>query len=103
MERSTQLWIGMALLAALAGAVYKVSKADAPKGGATSTTSADLPDLKASDDVDKISIVNAEKGEVVLEKKSSPGAGPEAKWEVTKPVHAPANQANIKQLLDNMK
>lgn len=99
MERSTQLWVGVVVLAALGGAVYKVSKDDATKGSAT-TTSADLPEIKASDDVDKISITNADKGEVVLEKK---GAGPEARWEVTKPVVAPANQANVKQLLENMK
>ena len=100
MERSTQLWIGVVVLAALGGAVYKVSKDDATKGGSATTTSADLPDLKASDDIDKIQITNAEKGDVVLEKK---GTGPDAKWEVTKPVQAPANQANVKQLLENMK
>src|SRR5512142_3207987 len=100
MERSTQLWIGVVVLAALGGAVYKVSKDDATKGSSTTTTSADLPEIKASDDIDKISITNADKGEIVLEKK---GTGPDAKWEVTKPLVAPANQANVKQLLDNMK
>lgn len=96
MERSTQLWIGVVVLAALGGAVYKVSKDDATKGSATTTTSADLPDLKTPDDIDKITITNADKGDVVLEKKGD-------KWEVTKPVQAPANQANVKQLLENMK
>lgn len=95
MERSTQLWIGVVVLAALGGAVYKVSKDDATKGSAT-TTSAELPDLKISDDIDKITITNAEKGDTVLEKKGD-------KWAITKPVEAPANQANVKQLLDNMK
>ena len=33
MERSTQIWVGVVVLAALAGAVYKVSKVDATKGG----------------------------------------------------------------------
>ena len=99
MERSTQIWVGVVVLAALAAGVYKVSKDDAQKGTAT-TTSADLPELKAPDDIDKISITNADKGEVVLEKK---GSGADAKWELTKPVHAPANQTNVKQLLDNLK
>lgn len=99
MNRSTQIWVGVVVLAVLAGAVYKVSKDDATKGTAT-TTSADLPDLKSPDDVDKISITNADKGEVVLEKK---GTDKDAKWEVTKPVKAPANQANVKSLLDNLK
>jgi len=99
MERSTQLWVGVVVLAALGGAVYKVSKDDATKGGQTTTSSADLPDLKAGDDVDKITITNAEKGDVVLEKKG----GADGKWELSKPVSAPANQANVKQLLENMK
>ncbi len=99
MNRSTQIWIGVVVLAGLAGAVYKVSKDDSAKGSAT-TTSADLPEMKAPDDVDKISITNADKGEVVLEKK---GTDKDAKWEVTKPVKAPANQANVKSLIDNMK
>ena len=43
------------------------------------TTSADLPEIKAPDDIDKISITNGDKGEVVLEKKGD-------KWELTKPV-----------------
>jgi len=96
MERSTQLWIGVVVLAALGGAVYKVSKDDATKGSSTTTTSADLPDLKTPDDIDKITLTNAEKGDVVLEKKGDA-------WEVTKPVAAKANQANVKQLIDNMK
>jgi hypothetical protein len=99
MERSTQIWVGVVVVAALAAGVYKVSKDDAQKGSAT-TTSADLPDLKAPDDLDKIVITNAEKGDVVLEKK---GTGEGAKWSVTKPVEAPANQTNVKQLLDSLK
>lgn len=96
MERSTQLWIGVVVLAALGGAVYKVSKDDAMKGSSTTTTSADLPDLKTPDDIDKVTLTNADKGDVVLEKKGDA-------WEVTKPVVAKANQANVKQLLENMK
>jgi hypothetical protein len=95
MERTTQIGIGVVVLALLGGAVYKVATDDAKKGTAT-TTSADLPEIKADGDVDKISITNADKGEVVLEKKGD-------KWEVTKPLVAAANQTNVKSLLDNMK
>jgi hypothetical protein len=49
----------------------------------------------APDDLDKISITNADKGEIVLEKKD--------KWVVTKPVQAPANQGNVDQLIKNLK
>lgn len=95
MERSTQIWIGVVVLAALAGGVYKVAKDDQAKGSAT-TTSAELPELKV-DDVDKISIQNADKPEVVLEKKG------ENTWVLVKPVEAPANQTNVKSLIDNLK
>ena len=95
MERSTQIWIGVVVLAALAGGVYKVAKDDQAKGTAT-TTSAELPELKV-DDVDKISIQNADKAEVVLEKKG------ENTWVLVKPVEAPANQTNVKSLIDNLK
>lgn len=70
-----------------------------PSASAGSATSSPvgLPDLAVSvDEIDKVSITNADKGEVVLEKKT-------ATWEVAKPVQAPANQDNVKQLLDNMK
>ncbi len=95
MDRTKQLVVSVVVLAALGGAVWKVSQDDAKKGSAT-ITAADLPDLKATDDVDKISVTNGEKGEVVLEKKGD-------KWEVTKPVQAAASQANVKSLLDNLK
>jgi Domain of unknown function (DUF4340) len=95
MERNTQIWVGVVVLAALAGGVYYKAKEDA-KIGTSQTTSADLPEIKAGDDVDKISIANADKGEVVLEKKGD-------KWVLTKPVSAPANQTAVKSLLDNMK
>jgi hypothetical protein len=96
MTRSTQIWVGVVVLAALAGGVYKVAKDDQTKGFAT-TTSAEMPEIKAPDDVDKISITNADKPEVVLEKRG------EATWVVVKPVEAPANQTNVKSLVDNMK
>jgi hypothetical protein len=95
MERSTQILVGVAVLAVLGGGVYYKAKED-QKIGTSQTMSADLPDLKVPDELDKISITNADKGEVVLEKKGD-------KWELTKPINAPASQANVKSLIDNMK
>lgn len=95
MERTHQIGIGIVVLALLGGAVWKVSKDDAQKGSAT-TTAADLPELKADGDVDKISVTNADKGEIVLEKKGD-------KWEITKPVVAVANQQTVKSTLDSLK
>jgi Domain of unknown function (DUF4340) len=87
--------LGAVILAALGAAVFYRNKSDDAVGKAT-TTSADMPDVKAPEDVDKVVIVNADKGEVTLEKKAD-------KWEVVKPVAFAANQANVKSLIDNMK
>lgn len=95
MNRNTQIWVGVVVLAGLAGAVYYKAKED-QKIGTVSTTSADLPEIKVDSEIDKISIKNAEKPEIVLVKKDD-------KWFLEKPVEAPANQANVKSLLDNLK
>jgi hypothetical protein len=99
MERSTKLWVGVVVLAALGGAVYFKAKED-QNIGTSRTTSADLPDLKVSDDIDKISITNADKGEVVLVRK---GDAKDGKWELSAPLVAAANQTNVKSLVDNLK
>src|SRR5262249_6809157 len=59
-------------------------------------TAADLPEIKPPDDSDKLVIKNGDKPEVVLEKKGD-------KWELTKPVNAPANATTVKSTLDNLK
>ncbi len=95
MGNSTMIWIAVVILAALCGAVYLKFKDD-QKIGTSQTTSGEIPDIKVPDDVDKISITNGEKGEIVVEKKGD-------QWHVTKPVDAPASQANVKSLVDNLK
>jgi hypothetical protein len=94
-SREKQIIIGVVVLAALGGLVYRQAQQDKTMGTAASV-SADLPSIAGSDDIDKISITNGDKGEVVLEKKDE-------KWRVTKPVDAPANQDNVKQLVSNLK
>ena len=94
MDRNTKIIVGAVVLAALSFGVYTQYKKDTTLG--TQAAKADLPELKASDDVDKFSITNGDKGEVVLEKKGD-------KWMLTKPVSALANQSNVKSLLDGMK
>ena len=95
MSQSTKLFAGVVVLAALGGAIYYAKNKDA-QIGTSSTTSAELPDIKAPDDLDKVTITNGEKGEIVLEKKGD-------KWVVSKPVEAPANQSNVDQLIKNLK
>jgi hypothetical protein len=95
MSQSTKLYAGVIVLAGLGGAIYYAKNKDA-QIGTSSTTSAELPDIKGPDDIDKVSITNGEKGEIVLEKKGD-------KWAMTKPVEAPANQGNVDQVVKNLK
>lgn len=95
MSQSTKLYAGVIVLAGLGGAIYYAQQKD-KQIGTSSTTSAELPDIKGPDDLDKITITNAEKGEIVLEKK-------DGKWAMTKPVEAPANQGNVDQVAKNLK
>ncbi len=94
MERNAKIGIAGVVLVGLSALVYFQQKKDAALG--TAPAKSDLPELKLSDDLDKIDITNGSKGEVVLEKHGD-------KWELTKPVNAPANQTNVKSLLDNIK
>jgi hypothetical protein len=94
MERNAKIGIAGVVLAGLCVGVYYQQKKDAALG--TTPAKGDLPELKVGDDVDKIDITNGSKGEVVLEKHGD-------KWELTKPASAPANQTNVKSLVDNMK
>lgn len=97
MNGTQKIGLSAAILAVLGFAVYKQMKADQKIGvGPDSATAVTMPELKGTDDLDKIEIQNADKTDVVLEKKGDA-------WRVTKPVDFPANQANVKQLLDNMK
>jgi hypothetical protein len=94
-SRDKQIGIGLVVLAALGGLVYRQQKVDSAKGSA-SEASASLPTISTSDDVTKVSLKNGDKPEVVLEKKGD-------KWVVTKPLEAAANQQNVKSLLENFK
>jgi hypothetical protein len=95
LSRDKQIIVALVLLGGLGFAVYAQQKKDA-KVGVETISSAELPSVNGSDDLDKFEITNGEKGQIVLEKKDD-------KWWVTKPVSALANQTNLKQLIDNMK
>jgi hypothetical protein len=95
MSQSTKIYAGVIVLAALGGAIYLAQKKDKAIG-TSQTTSAELPDIKAPDDVDKVSINNGEKSDILLEKVGD-------KWTLSKPVKAPANQSNADQLVKNLK
>jgi hypothetical protein len=95
LSRDKQLIIAVIVLGGLGAAVFYQQKRDA-KVGVETISSAQLPGVSGSEDLDKFEITNGEKGQVVLEKKDD-------KWWVTKPVNALANQTNMKQMLDNLK
>jgi hypothetical protein len=96
MTRDKSIIAGVVVLAGLGFLTFKAVKKDQNIGIAADKASADMPEIKGSDDLDKIVIKNGDKPEVVLEKQGD-------KWMVTKPVAALANQGNVKSLLDNMK
>jgi hypothetical protein len=102
MKTEQKIYIASGVLVVLLGGVWfaqRSAKEDAMAHSLTAA-SASLPDIKLpADDADKITkieIKNAGKGEVVLEKQGEA-------WKLTKPVDYPANQQNVKTLIDNVK
>ena len=107
MTTDKKLYIAVGVLAVMGVALYiqnQKQKAEAASYTAESVT-AELPKLDFNDEsikkIDKVVISQAagDAGagkEVTLEKKGET-------WQVTKPVTAKANEANVKSLLDNLK
>lgn len=83
---------GVIVLGGLIAVLYKVQKNDEQLG---SNVKADLPEVKGTDDLDKIEITNGDKPTVTLQKQGD-------KWMVL-PVNALANQTSVKSMLDNIK
>jgi hypothetical protein len=108
MSRDKLIILGVLVFGLLGFLVYKQSEKDKAIGQPT-VTAKDFPTVSAPDDVDKISIVNGDKGEVVLEKTADPNAAATADggaggvWKLTKPIVAAANQQTVKDLIANLK
>jgi hypothetical protein len=108
MSRDKLIIVGILVLGLLGFGVYKMNEKDKAIGQPTATAK-DFPTVSAPDDVDKISIVNGDKGEVVLEKTADPNAAATADggaggiWKLTKPIVAAANQQTVKDLVANLK
>jgi hypothetical protein len=102
MKTEQKIYAATGVLVVLLGGLWVANKSEKDDAMAHSLTaaSASLPEIKLpADDADKITkidIKNAAKGEVVLEKQGDT-------WKLTKPVDYPANQQNVKTLLDNVK
>jgi hypothetical protein len=107
MSREKLIIVGLVVLGLLGGLVYRQSKKDDALG-APVVAAAEFPAVDAPEDVDKLSITNGDKPEVVLEKVPDPGGapvdgGPATMWTLTKPVKADANQQTVTDLLANLR
>ncbi|MGO9833796.1 MAG: DUF4340 domain-containing protein [Polyangiaceae bacterium] len=107
MSRDKLIIFGVVLLGLLGVLVYKQTKVDEAIG-APLAVATDLPTVSAPDDVDKISITNGDKAEVVLERvpdsKAAPvDGGTAGVWRLSKPISAEANQQTVKDLVANLK
>ena len=91
-SRTNLIIAGVVVLGALSFGVYRQAKKDQQLGSAESAA---LPEVKGTDDVDKIEITNGDKPTITLQKAGD-------KWMVL-PVNAPANQTSVKSMLDNIK
>lgn len=101
MKTENRIYVALGVLA-LAGGGFYLSKQQDQKAQAQHAVNAtaDLPAISLKqeeiDKLTKLEIKNADKTSVTLEKKGDA-------WEVTAPVAAKANEANVKLLLDNLK
>jgi hypothetical protein len=107
MSRDKLIIFGVVLLAMLGFLVAKQAKKDESLG-APLASAKDFPTISAPEDIDKISITNGDKGEILLERVRDPKAaegdgGAEATWALSKPIHAPANQQAVKDIVANLK
>jgi hypothetical protein len=107
MSRDKLIIFGVVLLGILGLLVYKQAKRDEALG-APIASAKDFPSISAPEDIDKISITNGDKGEVVLElvpdpKGTSTDGGVATMWVVSKPVSAAANQQAVKDIVANLR
>src|ERR1700722_9686010 len=108
MSRDKLLIIGVVVLGVLGFLVYRQQQVDASLGTAAKATPKDLPTVSATDDVDKTSIPNGDKADIVLQKVADPTAppgdgGPAMSWQIASPVKAAASQQTVKDLVANLK
>ncbi len=107
MSRDKLLILGVVVLGLLGVLVYKQQQKDASLG-TPAVAAKDYPSIGVSDDIDKISITNGDKTEIVLEKTAdAAGAGADAgssgTWHLAKPVKAAASQQTAKDVVGNLR
>jgi hypothetical protein len=106
MSREKYIIVGLLVLGALGVAVYTQAKRDEAIGK-PAAGEAELPTLAVPEDIDKVSIQNGDKTEVVLQSVPDPqgdsDAGAAIRWVLTAPVKAEASQQAAKDLVANLK
>jgi hypothetical protein len=106
MSREKYIIVGLLVLGALGVAVFTQAKRDEAIGK-PAAGEAELPTLAVPEDIDKVSIKNGDKDEVVLQSVPDPkgesDAGAATKWVLTAPVKAEASQQAAKDLVANLK
>jgi hypothetical protein len=109
MSREKLIILGVLVLGLLGVLVWKQEKSDQSMG-APLATQKDFPIVSAPDDIDKISITNGDKGEIVLELVADPSGaaaatdgGTPKMWVMSKPTKAHASQQTVKDLVANLR
>jgi Domain of unknown function (DUF4340) len=107
LSTENKLYISLAVLAVLFGALYLQSKKEKEEAASytLSGQAAALPKLELSDDdikkIDKIALTKpaGDAGAAVEVELTKTGDD----WKLSKPIEASANQSNVKSLLENLK
>src|SRR6478752_6109517 len=108
LSTENKLYVSLAVLAVLGGALFLQNKKDKEEAASytLSGQAAALPKLELTDDdikkIDKISLskpATGDAGAAVDVELTKSGED----WKITKPIEATANQANVKSLLENLK
>jgi hypothetical protein len=109
MSREKLIILGVLVLGLLGILVWKQQKTDQSMGAPLATPK-DFPTVSAADDVDKVSITNGDKGEIVLElvadtsgTAEATDGGPPKVWMMTKPMKARASQQTVKDMVANLR
>src|SRR5579863_5902013 len=103
MSRDKLIIVGALVLGLLGFLVVQQAKRDEAMGQPVAAAT-DFPAISAPDDIDKISLKNGDKAEILLEKvpdSTVPPAdgGATATWEMSQPLKASVNQQAVKDLV----
>src|SRR3982750_2791888 len=107
LSTENKLYISLAVLAVLGGALFLQNKKEAAEAASytLSGQAAALPKIELSDDdlkkIDKITIAKPGGDAGIALDIELAKSGED--WKIVKPIQAEANQANVKSLLENLK